>query len=128
MSKMQFKLYETNYAQRAPSQINRTIFSPGKLRVTNSEAGLRMDFHVPFGNPTIESDLRDNLHHVVWMDPEITVTQNNYITPTVLDSVVEVVQEVGVEGTHQRDETVNLDIHFYERAIGGYSFESPVEN
>jgi hypothetical protein len=126
MSKMLFKLYETDYSQRAPSQANRTVFSPGKLSVNNSEAGLRMSFHVPFGNTSIETQLRDNLYHAVWMDPQITVTQNNYITPTIEESVVEIVKEVGVEGTHQRDETVMLDIHFYERSIGGYGFESPV--
>ena len=124
---MLFKLYETDYAQRAPSQINRTVFSPGKLSVTNSEAGLRMDFHVPCGNAAIESQLRDNQYHAVWMGPQITVTQSNYIAPTITDSVVEVVKEVGVEGTHQRDETENLDIHFYEKSIGGFGFDSPIE-
>lgn len=126
MSRMLLKLYETDYSQRAPSQANRTIFSPGKLHVTNSEAGLRRSFHVPFGNTSIESQLRDNLYHAVWIDPAITVTQDNYISPTIEDSVVEIVKEVGVEGTHQRDETVNLDIHFYERSIGGYCFDSPL--
>jgi hypothetical protein len=126
MSKMLFKLYETDYSQRAPSQANRTIFSPGKLSVTNSERGSRLDYHIPCGNAAIESDLRDNLHHSVWMDPESSLLQSNYIAPTVIDSVVEIVKEVGIEGTHQVDETVNLDIHLYERSIGGYSFDAPV--
>jgi len=126
MSKTFVKQYAKNYAQRAPSQLARTIFAPGKLSVTNSQAGASRDYHVPYGNPAIEDQLRDHLYQGVWLDPEIPVTSpESFPTPVVSDTTVEVVHEVGIEGTHERNDTLNIDIHKHEKSSGGTFFDDP---
>ena len=124
MSKMSYKLYEVDYAQKAPSQAQRKIFSAGKLTVPNSEAGLYNDYCVPCGNPFIDYDLKDNICHKITIETESpSLIISNYPTPVIGNSIVEIVNEVGIEGTHSKDETINVDIQHYEKSLGQTCFD-----
>lgn len=122
------KQYEKDYAQRAPSQLGRTVFTPGKLHTNSREGEVKKDYHVPVGNPNIEGDLADNYYHGFYIDYAIPVTSTvTTPEPVILKTNTEVIQEAGIEGTYVYKNMENIDIHKYEKSTGGFFFDSPIE-
>lgn len=126
--KVKVKQYETDYAQRAPSQIERKVYTPGQLHVNSREWELKRDYHVPVGNPNIEAALAANYHHGYFIDFAVPVTSTSvYPAPIVLSEKTYDIKEVGVESVYTAYDMADIDIHKFEKPTGGFFFDSPVE-
>lgn len=124
---IQTATYEISFYQRA--QPNRIVYEPGKTLADCEHHRYEVvrDYHIPVGNPSIESMLRESYH---WKDQ---FTIGNPImgaavfpTPVVLKTTVTTVTTAKAEGTHVLQETELVDIEKASKPQGGHAFNESV--